>query len=209
MASRRSILCLTSALIAMPLLSQDSGGFLEPCRPHSEYDLVLVRTLIDTKPELWMIVKPSFQPESAIYLVSDSFGAENSTYHLHYAKARSPVWGMTLNKNAKVGRNSIPFPSHVAVKLIRTWETILKHTKYSDQAHGSDGIGFLFALKNRFFGQCWNPDFGEAKQISDLGFQLIEFIKSGPSERPTLLKRIEAQLELINSEAALSNQAAR
>jgi hypothetical protein len=173
----------------------DPPFHLEPLWPFSpgNYDQIVFQDLIlQDRPILCMIVKPSFTPEYGFCLAQEPIECDeisvNSHYTIYVNEAREMIWGFRrINKytssispkrKVKLSSYSKQIPNDIAELLITIWSRALENVRYCDEYKGMDGVYYIFRFGRKRFGQTWGPGSGEAQILVNLSEAIIKAIKS-------------------------------
>ncbi|WP_416307256.1 hypothetical protein [Neptunicella sp. SCSIO 80796] len=170
-------------------------NYLEPIPPfdRTSYNEALLESFIDNKdPELWMIVKPSFELPYAIILYSQS-----GKYYLTSVEAKEDIWKykkvenyhvLDIEPTKNVDIKSSSFKHDELQEVLESWRSGLKLTRYSSKKRlGKDGTTYMFYSKNRLYGQTWSPEGGLALNFVKLGETLRQLVFSSDENKEKLL----------------------
>ena len=163
------------------------------------------------EPSLWMMVRPSFDPDYSVELVrvaSGPNGAPDTGFMVRWHQAKENIWfasmrpvddhrlGFRPPAHIQTISQEAPLPTEVAHEVIAAWIHMLQETRYpkdSEFAAGMDGTDYEFYVwdpihHQPMVGHVWSPEEGPTRMLVDLGEHLIAFTKAPENDRPALLK---------------------
>jgi len=197
----------------LPVPAYDSDG----------YDQAVFKSLIgNVRPEIWMVVRPSFEEEYAIVLYRDIEYEEakgDMTYPrkairdewlLSKISATQKIWAwkdigegrsiLDIKPTDDVVKDSIAVNKADYEKIISAWKVALKTTRYPDSKNmGLDGTTYQFYAHYNLFGQTWSPKEGLPLNIVNLGAALEDIIKTKENRKSALIKANEIANRIINT----------
>lgn len=189
---------------------------LVPIEPFDDsgYSEAVFKSLVGgERARLWMIVRPSFQPESAVVLRAGAVypdgsdpanhAVEESGYILEHVEAKAAIWRykdvsanemeLDIHVTKEVKRNFTGVPADLADVVSKAWAAVLKETRYPKEDQlGLDGVTYQFGWETVFFGETWSPQGGVPQLMARLGEKLGELAKAGAKERGALLEECRA-----------------
>jgi hypothetical protein len=199
----------------LPVPAYDSDG----------YSQAVFESLIgNLRPEIWMVVRPSFEEEYAIILYRDIEYEEASgviTYprkmirddwRLSKVMAKKKIWAwkeigggqseLDIKPTKDVAKHSIIVNKKDYEKVVLAWKSALKTTRYPINKNlGLDGTTYQFYAHYQLFGQTWSPKEGLPLMLVNLGSTLEEIIKAKENDRRAVwVKANGIANEIINQQ---------
>ncbi len=206
------------------LEAPSNPNHLEPMPAYDPdgYDQAVFRSLVgDDLGELWMIVKPSFNPEYAVivrheieYAKSDDpfdRRIESEKWVVERAEAKKQIWQwkdigggrsvLDIKVTKDVIRSRVEITKEFASQMFSAWQSVLRSTRYPDEDYrGLDGATFQFYCHHNLFGEVWTPRTGLPRMLTDLGFQLAEVATATDEGRPDSIAKCVEIAKKITAE---------
>lgn len=176
---------------------------LEPIAPYDPdgYNQEVLQTLIgDSLGELWMVAKPSFNPEYAV-IIRHERDAENivdymekrftvDRWLLQFRKVERQIWA-NRGKPATTTDFQVEIDVAFASRIKDVWAKVLEETKYEGAVGPTiDGVCYQFYCGPALFGEVWTPPGGIPRRLADLGDKLGELARSPADQRRALTEQI-------------------
>ena len=208
MLLKLEILCLllfvSASAIAKP-------GHLTPVDPYDDHNRAVFETLLADKSAVFgVLMKPSFKPESAIFLsakyqydesgdvlLDDEDNPKNIEWYLEGAIAKKNIYYAAVEKNRKIRklkrgkRLSIPVQKKDFDVIISAWQKVLKRTRYTDFRHSySDGTNYIFFVYG-MYGEAHYPgsSAGVPEKMIKVFDNLWKYLESGEQSSVEYLEK--------------------
>ena len=183
------------------------------------YDQAVFQSLIGDDPgELWMIGKPSFDPEWAVILrheveyakSDDPFGREieSEKWVVERVEPKKQIWQwkeieggrsvLDIQVTKDVVRHRTEVTKEFASQIFSAWEAVLRRTRYpAEDYRGFDGATYEFYCRYNLFGEVWNPRTGLPRMLNELGLHLADVATTtDEGRRNAIAKCVEAAKEI-------------
>lgn len=167
------------------------------------YNQAVFESLIgQRRPELWMIVKPSFSPEFAVLLFcheeSGTSSEPTKKWEVEVVGPKAQIWRwkevdertsvLDIHATDDLTVKTAPISAELAAKISAAWRAALLQTRYPKQDQsGVDGVTYEFYCDYNLFGQTWSPEGGVPFLLTELGSALVR-IANQKEVQPSLDK---------------------
>ena len=184
---------------------------ISPYDPTGYQNAVFESLIVNGVANAYMISLPSFSPEEAVILYSDTEYLQKDGKPVFPVKLTKEEWFVkSVIANKMIHQTKIRSDGAIeydirptkdvvvhiakiekndAQKIISAWKKVLQGTRYYDEPmSGFDGTNYLFYTGHELYGKAWSPDSGIPKMLVDLGNLLSEYARSEEKDRGQIMQ---------------------
>ena len=195
----------------VPIPAYDSRGYSQA---------VFESLLGNSRPKLWMIVRPSFAKEYALVLhhkveyerkdgqLTSPVKKVREEWRLERVEVQQKIWRwkvdeyghqvLDIQPTDRVTSVSTPLNIAEFQHVLEAWRAALKQTRYPEnEVPGYDATTYQFYSSHNLYGQTWSPDSGIPLMLVNLGKALEEFVRIEESGRPEVIEKANAIAERL------------
>jgi len=187
-----------------------ANDYLVPIDPFAGlYNQAVYESLIgETNSELWMITRPSFSPEQAIILESETIEDKNKhtitsqKWFLKEVLANEIIIKdiSDIKKTDNVSTKRIEIKKSQYENIIKAWTAAVRKTRYPEKSNrGFDGTTYQFYASYNLYGETWSPEQGIAYNLVGLGQLLIAIVNQPKNTEKLLIRANELSNEILQT----------